>query len=57
VSKYPTALMNAVQRHDDSSGNLGTQPDLKKPVILCVDDTPSVLEGQRMLLEKMDIES
>ncbi len=23
-----------------------------KPVILCVDDTPSVLEGQKMLLEE-----
>jgi CheY-like chemotaxis protein len=23
-----------------------------KPVILCVDDTPSVLEGEKMLLEE-----
>ena len=28
------------------------QPYLKKPVILCVDDTPNVLEGQKMLLEE-----
>jgi len=51
-SEYPTALKNAAERHDDSSSYLGTQPDLKTPVILCVDDTPSVLEGQRMLLEE-----
>ena len=24
----------------------------EKPVVLCVDDTPSVLEGEKMLLEE-----
>ena len=28
-----------------------------KPVILCVDDTPSLLEGEKMLLEEKGIGS
>jgi len=29
-----------------------TERSLRRPVILCVDDTPSILEGQKILLEE-----
>jgi CheY-like chemotaxis protein len=50
--KYLTARNNATETHDDSSGRVGTEGSLRKPVILCVDDTPSILEGQKILLEE-----
>ena len=50
--KIPDRPENSTtERHDDSGGSVGTEGSLRKPVILCVDDTPSILEGQKMLLE------